>query len=392
MNSFDYSAEFPQENDLYYLNHAAVAPWPKSTSDAIKSFAETNVHRGATDYLEWLETERQLRKYAAELLGGVSTSEIALLKSTSEALSIIAYGLDWKPGDEIIITDQEFPSNRIVWESLSQFGVNVVLAKLPEPQSEFTAEDITNILKDCITKNTRLISISSVQYASGIRCDLMGISALCRDHDLLFCVDAIQSLGAIQFDQNKVQADFVVADGHKWMMGPEGLAVCYIKQAHLTKLRLHEFGWHMVKNRGQYDKTDWVPAEDATRFECGSPNMLGVQALHASLSLISNIGMAHIETKLIENMTFLIEKLVETGRVDILSPVSEALRGGILTFKLNGDLSNVDHAVLYRRLMSRNVICANRGGGIRFSPHFYTSKEVLSGAVSILMEEIDRLL
>jgi selenocysteine lyase/cysteine desulfurase len=391
MHSYDYSAEFPQENGLIYLNHAAVAPWPRSTANAIRSFTETNLHRGATDYLDWLKTEKQLRNLAAELLGGVSTNEIALLKSTSEALSIIAYGLDWQSGDEIIITNQEFPSNRIVWESLSRFGVKVILAKLPDPNAQFKADDITEILKGCITSKTKLISISSVQYASGIRCDLENIGKLCREHNLLFCVDAIQSLGAIKFDQKKIQADFVVADGHKWMMGPEGLALCFIKQKHISQLKLHEFGWHMVKERGLYNKTDWVPAEDATRFECGSPNMIGIHALHASLKLISKIGMDHIETSLIKNMSFLIDRLTELQDIEILSPLSAEMRGGILTFRMAGSLSGIDHEILYRRLMSRNIICAHRGGGIRFSPHFYTNNHLLLSAISILKEEIGKL-
>lgn len=212
----NYHPEFPQEPGLIYLNHAAVAPWPARTAEAVRRFAEENLRVGALHYPRWLETERSLRESLRALLNAASTDDIALLKNTSEALSVVAHGLDWRPGDVVITARQEFPSNRVVWESLREQGVEVRLADLAEAD---TPEEALIALAD---ERTRLLSISSVQYGTGLRMNLARLGRFCREHGILFCVDAIQSLGGLRMDVQAIQADFVMADGHKWMLGPEG--------------------------------------------------------------------------------------------------------------------------------------------------------------------------
>lgn len=374
MKHFD--EHFPLDPSISYLNHAAVSPWPKAAADAVKAFAEENATTGAQHYPRWMATEKQLREKLAQLLNVQGTQEIALAKNTSEALSIIAYGLRWQPGDEVVISNQEFPSNRIVWESLARFGVQVI-------QAEIGIEDPVAALINACTKCTRLISISSVQYASGIRIDLEALGQACRDRGILLCVDAIQSLGALPFEQQKIQADFIVADGHKWMMGPEGLALLYVNAKHIETLTLHQFGWHMIQHRGDYSRTDWQPALDATRFECGSPNMLGIYALNASLGVLLDIGLDTIQQELETRVDYLIEQLDTIEGLTLLSPREREKRGGIVTFlpSLSGT-SDINR--LHQQLMQQGVICANRGGGIRFSPHFYTSKQAIDRAIAIL--------
>jgi len=373
----NFTEHFPQDPSICYLNHAAVSPWPLCTADTLKKFAQENTVLGATNYLKWLKTEQQLRARLAKLINTHNTDEITLAKSTSEALSIIAYGIDWQDGDEVIISSHEFPSNRIVWESLAQFGVKTVIADFPAAS---TITDPINCIQNCINEKTRLISISSVQYASGLRIDLDALSQLCQKQQILLCVDAIQSLGAIPFDQQKIQADFIVADGHKWMMAAEGLALLYIKKEQQNKLKLSQYGWHMIKDKGNYGASEWEPANDGTRFECGSPNMLGIHTLNASLGLIHEIGIQTIASELDKRMSYLTEQLNKIQGLTILSPAEKALRGGIMTFKIN----NIDSNKLYMALMKKGVICACRGGGVRFSPHFYTSKTVMDSAIRIL--------
>lgn len=369
----NFNDHFPQDPSICYLNHAAVSPWPKCTAQAVSEFAQENLVYGATHYPKWMTVEQQLRERLARLLNIDHTDEIALAKSTSEALSIIAYGLDWQAGDEVIITNQEFPSNRIVWESLSQFGVRLVIA-------DISIQPPLDAIQGCISKRTRLVSVSSVQYASGILTDLYALSKLCQQHSILLCIDAIQSLGALPFDQSMIQADFVVADGHKWLMAAEGLALLYIKHELLRKLRLFQFGWHMVKHRGDYDRAEWTSADNATRFECGSPNMLGIHALHASLGFIHDIGITTIHQELNARMEYLTEQLQTISGLKILSPTDSEQRGGILTFKPDCP----DPKKLHTKLMNSGVICACRGGGIRFSPHFYTPATVMDNAVKTL--------
>ena len=365
----DFQKEFPLNDDILYLNHAAVAPWPQRTQQAVQKFAAENAAVGSKHYLRWLDTEQKLREKLTTLLGAESSDEIALLKSTSEGLSTIAYGLNWKAGDEIIISNEEFPSNRIVWESLANQGVNLI-------EVDLKGDHAKNIAS-AITEKTRLLAISSVQYASGRVVNLKALGELCTQHKILFCVDAIQSLGVMPFNAQEYSADFVVADGHKWMLGPEGLAVFYCKKSVQNQLQLNQFGWHMVADAGNFDNKDWSIAGNAKRFECGSPNMLGAHALEASLSLILEIGVERIFSLTQQIHIYLREQLVKSG-FEVLSPTDEFC--GITTFKTKAK----DHKDLYQKLMAHNVICASRGGGIRFSPNFYQDKHVIDKAIAII--------
>jgi selenocysteine lyase/cysteine desulfurase len=365
------------DKDVIYLNHAAVAPWPVCTREAVKRFAEENSRVGSRHYARWVQVEQRLRSKLQTLLHAESTDEIALLKSTSEALSVVAYGLDWMPGDQVVIPDQEFPSNRIVWESLGAFGVEVVPVDL---QSAATPEQA---LIDACTDATRLMSVSSVQYASGLALELDVLGAACRQREILFCIDAIQSLGAKPFDVRACQADFVAADGHKWMLGPEGLAVFFCRRAHLQRLRLNQYGWHMVEAVGDYDRRDWLPAPTARRFECGSPNMLGIHALDASLGLLLDEGIDAVYENISNKITYLIDILKNSYK--IATPVETERRAGIVTFMP----PNPDETLpRFQLLQDAGVVCALRGGGIRFSPHFHTRTEALDRALELCLSAL----
>ena len=370
-----FAREFPQRSDLIYLDHAAVAPWPRRTCDAVKEFATENMLQGALDYSTWNQNLARLRQQLAELLNAPSPDDIALLKNTSEALSTVAYGIDWTAGDNVVTFAQEFPSNRIVWESLSSQGVEVRLADLAGTRNP---EELLTSLCD---RHTRLVSCSAVQYADGQRMDIELIGDFCRAHDILFCVDAIQGLGALPFDAQSCNADFVMADGHKWMLGPEGLAVFYCRAELRDRLRLNQYGWNMVEHAGDFDRRDWRPASSARRFECGSPNMLGVCALQTSLGLLQEIGIDQVSKYVLGNSLLMID-LVERNDFTLVSPCDEQRRSGIVTFRIEGR----DQAEIRRRLRRRGVVCAYRGGGIRFSPHFYTDSEKITQAFEIINE------
>jgi selenocysteine lyase/cysteine desulfurase len=364
--------EFNLSPDICHLNHAAISPWPERTVRAVKAFCEENASVGSQHYARWLEVEQQLREQLAQLINASSSNEIALLKNTSEALSVVAWGLDWKPGDEVIISTQEFPSNRIVWESLQPLGVTV-------KQVEFSGHNNPEQqLIEAITPRTRLLSVSSVQYATGLALDLVPIGQACRQHDIAFCVDAIQSIGALPLDVQACHADFVMADGHKWMLGPEGIALFYCRREWIERLTLRQYGWHMVKIMGDYERADWEPADSARRFECGSPNMLGIQALHASTSLLMETGIQKISNLISSNVSYIID-YISNYSAEILSETHSGRRAGIVTFRFPND----DTAKRYQYLQEQGVICALRGGGIRFSPHFYTTQTVLDRALKL---------
>lgn len=365
--------EFPLTDELIYLNHAAVAPWPKRTRDAVVAFAEQNARFGSHFYLDWLKKEAELRKQFKTLLNAPCVDDIALVKNTSEALSFVAYGLNWQAGDNIVSSDQEFPSNRLPWQSLTDQGVEFRQADLDGAD---TPEDALFALVD---SRTRLLTISSIQFASGLRLDLQRIGEFCKQRNIMFCIDAIQSLGAVQFDVQAYHADFVMADGHKWLFGPEGLGVFYSSAATREKLKLTQYGWHMLKDTHNYENKPWEIHSGAQRFECGSPNMLGIHALSASLSLLLEVGMDNIEKQVIERSDFLKNVITAHPQLELLSNPTSPFKSGIVIFKHQ----SIPNDALYKSLQQHDVVCALRGGGIRFSPHFYNSFDEIERAVHI---------
>ncbi|MDF0732566.1 aminotransferase class V-fold PLP-dependent enzyme [Pseudomonas entomophila] len=358
--------EFDLAPGLCYLNHAAIAPWPKRTADAVARFARDNVCVGASDYPTWLATERRLRERLARLINAPSFGDIALVKNTSEALSLVAFGLSWQAGDQVVTSDEEFPSNRVVWEALAEQGVQVIQVRLAGDDPE------GDLLAACGAR-TRLLTVSAVQYASGLRLDLARLGKACRSRGVLFCIDAIQQVGALPFDVQAYECDFAMADGHKWMLGPEGLGFFYCRASFRPHLKLHAYGWHMLEQLGDFERRQWQPARSARRFECGSPNMLGACALEASLSLLEEVGMETVARELNGRVEQLLQGLAKIPGVELLSPREPQRRAGIITFAINGQ----DSAQVYQLLSEQRVVCARRSGGVRLSPHFHTDERLI---------------
>ena len=369
---------FQLDENIIHLNHAAVAPWPIVTRDAVIAFANENTAIGSQNYGLWMETEQQLKQKLALLINAQSIDEIAILKNTSEGLSLIAQGLAFNAGDNIVIPAEEFPSNKVVWQALQTQGVETRLVSIQD------VDDPEQALIAAIDSRTKLLSCSSVQFARGLRLDLNRIGSACKQNDILFCVDAIQSLGAIAFDAQACHADFVVADGHKWMCAPEGTALFYCRKELQDKLILRQFGWHMLKDAFDFShqSADITIADGAQRFECGSSNMMGIAALNASLGLLLDIGIEKIQSELIGRVDYLLNKLSSLTDISILSPTQNGRYAGIVNFRKD----SVDNEKLYQYLQNNNVICAYRGEGIRFSPHFYTSTDAIDKALILLDE------
>jgi len=365
--------EFPLSEELIYLNHAAVAPWPKRTQEAVIGFAEQNCSYGTRFYPDWLNKENEIRRQLQALINAPSADDIALVKNTSEALSFVAYGLPWQAGDNIVSSNEEFPSNRMPWESLADQGVEFRQAVLTDADSPEAA------LFALVDNRTRLLTISSIQFASGLRMDLEKIGNFCKQRGLLFCIDAIQSIGAVQFDVQAYQADFVMADGHKWMFGPEGLGVFYTTPQARDQLKLTQYGWHMMKSIHNYENLPWQIHPTARRFECGSPNMLGIHAYSASLSLLLETGMANIETLVIERADYIRQQIFDHAQLILLSAAQSRLKSGIVVFKHR----SLPNETLYKHLQESGVVCALRGGGIRFSPHFYNTFTEIDQAIAL---------
>lgn len=368
----NWAKEFPLQDGLIHLNHAGVGPWPQRSVTAIEIFAQENSKLGAKQFRHWERVETELKQLICQLINASNTDDIALVKNTSEALSIVAYGIEWDKNDNIIFAQQEFPSNRIIWQSLApRFGVQTRCVDLYQAN---TPEDA---LFEQVDKNTRLISVSAVQYTNGLRMDLDRISDFCQSNEILLCVDAIQQLGAIPLDLHQTAADFIMADGHKWLLSPEGIGLFYCNPKIRQQLHLHQFGWHMMANLGDYESQDWSIEDTARRFECGSMNNLGIHAMHSSLTLLQQIGIANIYDDISRNIDYLHDKLKKYN-LNILSDMRQKRRSGIFTMQF----PDIDNYLLYKYLIQADVLCAYRNGGIRFSPHFYTSYDVIDEALN----------
>lgn len=375
MNDIDklLATEFPVESGLNYLNHAAIAPWPQRTAEAASRFANECATEGSRNYLTWLDTETRLRQSVADLINAPSADDIAFQKNTSEGLSVVAHGFPWKPGDNVVISDEEFPSNRIVWQSLERYDVKVRQVALATDKSPEDA------LLNAVDNHTRILSISAVQYASGLRMDLQRLGKECRKRGIALCVDAIQAVGAIRQDVQEAHIDFLVADAHKWMLAPEGIAVFYCSDTWREQLKLHQFGWHMIEDQFNFEPHVWEPAKSARRFECGSNNVMGIHALNASLSLFQEIGMDEVEKRVVANANHLIDLVKRQQELELITDDTPERIAGIVTFRHRHKPADV----LFDILQKKGVMCAQRGGGIRFSPHCYNAGSSLEKAIDI---------
>ncbi len=362
------AAEFPVAQRHVYLNHAAISPWPERARAALRAFADGITEDGSLHYPDWQAKEAELRERLRALLNAASTEHVALVPNTSAGLSLVAAGLDWRPGDNVVITDSEFPSNRMPWQALADRGVEVREARCTPPGSV----DCEASLLARVDGRTRVVSVSSVQFGTGLRLDLERVGRELAGTGTAFCVDAIQSLGAFPLDVQAIGADFVAADGHKWLLGPEGLGVFYCAPQWLERLRLHQWGWHMADPFGDFDAREWAPAASARRFEPGTPNTPAAFALAASLSLLQEAGIEAVAERVAARVGHLIEGLEALPGAEILSPISPDRRAGILTVGF-GERTDA----VYRILRESNVQVLPRAGGIRFAPHFYNRFEEL---------------
>ncbi len=361
--------EFPVQKNLIYLNHAAVAPLPLRSGDAVKAFVDEYVHLGTKNYLAWADHADQLHTDLAKFINA-TPDEIALLKNTSEGISVVAMGFPWEPGDTVLSSDEEFPSNRIPWQALANKGVNFKEIRLRQP-----GKSPEQALIDAMDDSTRMLAISAVQYGSGLRLDLEILGKACKKRNIAFCVDAIQMLGAFPVDVEAANIDFMMADSHKWLLGPEGIALFYCRKDSQSMINLFQYGWHMVDNYGDFNDTNWMPADSARRFESGTPNILGIQAFAASLSLINEIGIENIEHRILHHTQYMHEIIDKSDNLEAIYTDNASMMSGIVTFRHK----TCPASRLFRYLREQDIMCAERGGGVRFSPHVYnTDKEIAS--------------
>jgi selenocysteine lyase/cysteine desulfurase len=369
---------FPILKQWAFFNHAGVAPLSRAATDALRVYsaqAESAAYLAAG----WYQEIEKLRQECAALLS-CHRDEIAFVKNTSEGISIVASGIDWQFGDRIVTTNIEYPANIYPWMEVARGrGAKLVMVE-ESPGPENTRQvPIEKILAAAAEPRTRLVTLSHVEFASGQRHDLARIGQFCTEHNILFCVDAIQSLGVLPLNVSDMYIDFLSADGHKWLLGPEGAGIFYCRRGLIEHTRPLMIGWMNVIDNMNHGSYDYTLRPDASRFECGSHNVPGLLALRASLQLIQSVGIPQISARVKHLTDRLIAGLGQKG-YHIISPRLGDQWSGIVSFKS----PTLNHDKIFVELRAKHVEIALREGRLRCSPHFYNTEAQIDRLVDLL--------
>ena len=359
-----YREFFPITRHLIYLNHAAVAPLCRPAAEAMQGLAQDALEWGSFHYGQWLECYEGLRGSAARLVNG-TPEEIAIVKNTSEGIATVAMGLDWHPGDKIVAFEGEFPANQYPWRRLESKGVRIEWLPPTAPLERI----------DQAARGARLLAISFVQFLSGFRADLAGIGEICRRHGVIYLVDAIQGLGAFPVDVREAHIDALAADGHKWLLGPEGCGILYISRRLQEQVEPVEFGWTNVAGYNDYASRDMTLRPDAGRYECGTLNTIGCYGLRAAIDFLLDIGI----DKIAATVRGLADQIVRGVRDRGYEVLGEP-NAGIVSFRKAG----IDTAAICAHLREHSIITAPRAGWVRASPHFYITPEDIEKMLELL--------
>ena len=362
-------AKFPSAAGTIHFDHASVGPISTLVRDSMRQVVDDYCALG---YLNsWRDDIERVRARVA-LLVGSAPGNIAFTQNTSTGLSITATGIDWRPGDHVVLAEREFPSNYYPWLNLAPRGVE--LRTVPAPDGHATPD----ALAGAVDARTRAVTVSAVQFSNGHRYDLDAIGATCREHDAPFVVDGTQSVGALTIDVARSGVDVLAVSSHKWMLGPAGVGFVHVSDRALERIRPDIVGWLSVEQPFAFDYRLALP-RTADRYEPGTENIIGILGLGAAVDLFLAHGTRSVEDRVLAITDELCTLLEHDGHV-IVSPRTGHERSGIVIFRTPG----VEPEVLHMHLMTNGIRCAPRGGGIRFSPHFYNDQTDIDAALAAL--------
>jgi len=368
--------EFPVVRDKVFLSHAADCPLPRRVAEAIASYAReaSKADQEAIIYPGILDRGRQL---AAQLLNS-QPEEVAFVGPTSLALSFVASGLKFRRGDNVLIYFDDYPSNVYPWMALAEQGVEARLMNTRE-LGVIRPRDVLGQ----VDENTRLVALASCHFISGCRIDIPAIGKALRERNILFCLDAIQTLGA--FPTSAEDADFLAADAHKWLLGPCGAGLMYVRRALQEKLNPPIYGWHNVRCPNFVAQEQIVWRNGAQKFEAGTQNLLGVVGLVAAMELIVELGVENIANELLRKRAWLAPALQAKGYTVLQADAPTIMATGILSFHRPG----ADLAALHQKLLQSGIITSLRTDRaeqkyIRLSPHYYNTDAELQRVLDLL--------
>ena len=360
-----------------YLNHAAVSPLPRRCRELISGYLGELGRHGAAHYPDPIAGPLgRVRRLGARLLGGVDPESIFVVRSTTQGIALAATGIPFNSGDNVVLVEREFPANLRPWLPLRRRGVEVRL--VPQRRGRVEMDD----LAAAVDQRTAAVSVSFVQFLSGFRLDPAPVAELCRRHDALFVLDAIQGLGAFPLDVKAAGVDLLSADSHKWMLGPEGVGLGYVSPRALDRIRPAVEGWLAVERPFDFFDLEQPLKAGGARFEEGAYNVAGISGFRGCLELILETGVDHISRRILELTDHLAQGLRSSGWT-VLSPRErEEEKSGIVLTTRDG----VDFDKLPEVLEEKGIVASVRGGALRLSPHGYNSMDEMERVLAVLTE------
>ncbi len=364
---------FPITERYIYLNHASVSPVSSLTRDGMVGVLDGVMSHGPRIWEDLERIHSTARAQAARLVNGQS-HQIAFLRNTSEALSTIANGISWQAGDNIVSTSVEFPANLYPW--LRVAAAHSVELRLQSPQDgRIDTDDLLRL----IDERTRVVTVSWVQFATGQKLDIRRIGRYCRAREILFVVDAVQGLGALQMDVEEDCIDAFAASGHKFLLGPKGISLLYMSDGAMERVHPTVIGWTAVEKYDDYLRHELNFRKGAVRFEGGALNTVGICGLGEALDLFLKAGPSRIERHLLSLNNYLTQALEDRG-YRVVSPQSEGDASAIVVCR--HDCHSAEEICAH--LDSRNIITSARLGRLRIAPHFYNTQADVDALVEAL--------
>ncbi len=371
----EFRGQMPVARRWAYFDHAAVSPLPLGTHETILQWAQQACEHGDVHWPQWAARVEDLRRSAAALLGA-DTDEIALVHNTSEGVNLVAEGFPWQSGDNVVTLENEFPTNQYPWLNQARRGVET--RRVPVGLDGIQIDAIARACDD----RTRIVTISWVSYCTGWRADLDGLAELVHQRGALLFVDAIQGLGVLPLDVRKTPIDFLAADGHKWLLGPEGAGIFYVRREHLDRLHPIGVGWNSVVHCHDFARIELNLRNTAARYEGGSTNMVGMIALASSVDLLLGLGQAAIAARIEETTDAACERLQSMG-ARIVSNRAPGRKSGIVVF----EIPSRDPMELRQRCLEKGVVLSCRSGRLRISVHGYNNGEDLDRLIDALTQQ-----
>jgi selenocysteine lyase/cysteine desulfurase len=373
MDWTSFREQFPVTRRWAYFDHAAVAPLSGPAQRAVVEWAADMADNGDVHEPLWFRRVNEVRGLAGRLLNA-DPLDVAFVKNTSEGVGIVAEGFPWQAGDNVVTAVEEYPANLYPWMNLASRGV--ALRTVSSRGNRIAIDDVRAAMDD----RTRVLSLSWVEYASGFRNDLDALGELCRQRGIFFFVDAIQGLGVLPLDVRRTPIDGLAADGHKWLLAPEGAGIFYLRREWVERLHAVGVGWNSVVGARDFSKIDFTLKPHAGRWESGTLNVGGIHALGASLELLLGAGIDAVADRVFRLTDVLCER-ARAARMEVFSGRESGERSAIVSLV---PPPGKDAQALKKRCRDEGIVINLRAGRLRVSPHCYNTPDEIERLVRAL--------